>query len=166
MKYLSILAITLMSAAAFMSSCGKDDDGTHCRFVSPSLILVDYTEAEMDTLILRRYEKTNSFTNLIDTAVFSKGEITYKEVGDDSFRITSNKEAFRKFSEELYQNDWEIYIPATGEKSRITEVKPRFLSGTDPGEECRSFAEFMRLDGNKREYTTWFGDGYRFFVTK
>lgn len=164
MKYLSILAVAFIASIVFTASCGKGDGSSHCRFVSPSFILVDYTEDEMDTLILRRYEKNNAFTDLIDTLMLSKAEITYKEVGDDSFSITSTKDPYIKFSAELYENDWEIYIPATQTTSRITEVKAQFLSKTDPGEECKSFASSMRLNGMKKEYTTWFGDAYRFFV--
>lgn len=165
MKYLSILAVAFIASVVFMSSCGKGDEGSHCQFVSPSFILVDYTEDEMDTLILRRYEKNNAFASPIDTMMLSKAEIAYKEVGDDSFRITSTKDQYIKFSAELYDNDWEIFIPATNTTSRITEVKAQFLSKTDPSEECRSFASSMRVDGMKKEYATWFGDNYRFFVT-
>lgn len=164
MKYLSILAVAFIASIVFITSCGKGDGGSHCQFVSPAFILVDYTEDEMDTLILRRYEKNNAFTNLIDTLMLSKGEITYKKVGDDSVSITGTKDGYIRFSAELYENDWEIYVPATQTTGRITEVSTKFLNKTNPNEECRSFVKFMRLDGNKTEYTTWFGDTYRFYV--
>src|SRR5690606_34052609 len=166
MKYLSILAVAFIGAIVFMTSCGKGDNGSHCQFLSPAFILVNYTEQEMDTLILRRYEKNNNFSNLLDTLMLSKAEITYKKVGDDSVSVTSNKDGYVKFAAELYENDWEIYVPATQTTGRITEVNAQFLSKTDPGEECKSFAKSMRVDGFKKEYATWFGDDYRFFIVK
>ncbi len=165
MKRISAFAIALISSVCFLISCGKDDNKTHCQFMAPDFVLVDYTENERDTIIIRRFEKDNSFSTIVDSTMLSKGELKYTVVGQDSIVLTSTKEGFRKFHEELHANDWEIYIPATGTLRRISEVKGMFESKRDNGEECRSFVESMKYEGSTRIYTTWFGDSYRFFVT-
>gem|GEM_PF-4548870 len=165
MKRFSLFTTVFVALLSIIVACNKNGE-THCAFVSPELIFVNYMESDLDTIVVRRFPKDNSFSKPVDTTVFAKGDVTYKLVGDDSTTFKSGRDAYRMFTEELFNNDWEIYLPATGQTSRIYNVVGSFPKSTDPGEACKSFVKSMNFEGVERTYITWIGDDYRYFMVK
>lgn len=165
MKRISLFSLILVAIVSVIVACNKKDN-VQCTFVSPEMVFVNFTQDDLDTIIIRKYPKDNNFTGQIDTTLLAKGGLTYTMVGIDSITVSTDSAYFKTFTDNFYLNDWEIYIPSVNYTSRIKEIKGRFFTKTDAGEECRSFVVSMNLEGSEREFTTWFGDSYRFFITK
>lgn len=162
MKRLSMLAIALIATMSIIISCKKNE--SYCTFMAPRMVLVKFSENESDTIVLRRYEKGNSFSKMVDTILLSKAEINYKTIGQDSVAITSTNPLFKEFSENLFANDWEIYVPGAQVTERISEVKGRFDTKSKETEPCQSFVESMKYQGSVRNYNTWLSDDYSFYL--
>jgi hypothetical protein len=165
MKRISLFSIVCVAVLLVVAACSKND-GKHCTFVSPAFVFVKFTQDELDTIIVRRFPKGNSFEKPIDTTIFAKGDVTYKEIGRDSITFKSNREEYVLFTEKLYENDWEVYVPSINRTGRITNVTGSFSKSSDAGETCRSFVKSLEFEGSQRTYTTWFGDSYRLHMQR
>jgi hypothetical protein len=130
------------------------------------MVFLQFTPDELDTIILRKYAKDNSFSNQLDTSLLAKGGLTYTSLGQDSITISSDSVLYQTFINNFYLNDWEIYLPGAQYTARINDINCRFFTQTDKGESCKSFVLDLKLQGIKNTYTTWFGDDYRYYITK
>lgn len=157
----SIFILIIAGMVAFQSCSKKKSD---CAFLGPSIVYTGFTEAETDTLIVRRYEKNGLFTNLIDTALISKADITRTIVGTDSVTLTSPK--YTLLQDAMYANDFEIYLPGSNRTFKITGVDATFNQEKEPSTICQSFANTVYLDGVKYTFTTFFDTPYRIYATK
>lgn len=164
MKRFSILSLGIVAILSLVIACNKNDN--YCPFVAPGFVAVNFAENDYDTIIIRRFEKDNSFSKLVDTILISKAEMTYKTVGQDSVLITSINPKYRLFSEEIFANDWQIYIPGAQVTESISEVKGLYETQTKPTQPCKSYVQSMKYQGSIRTYLTWLDDSYRFYVIK
>jgi len=164
MKRFSILSLGIVAILSLVIACNKNDN--YCPFVAPGFVAVNFTENDYDTIIIRRFEKDNSFSKLVDTILMSKAEMTYKTIGQDSVLITSINPKFRLFNEEIFANDWQFYIPGAQVTESISEVKGLYETQAKPTQPCKSYVQSMKYQGSIRTYTTWLSDSYRFYITK
>jgi hypothetical protein len=152
--------LLLMAVALFTQSCKKNDKD--CAFLAPRLILINFSEAASDTVIIRKYAPATGFSQLIDTVRIAKANLTYTLIGKDSSVLNTNN---KSFNEQFYLYDWRLVIPGASKTIEITDVKATFGKQEEKGEECHSYVNSMMLDSKLYKYTTWLPDTYRAYVT-
>jgi hypothetical protein len=79
--------------------------------------LVDFSSADIDTIILRRFEKGNDFAKLIDTLQWDQSNVTFYSRAD-TFQMGEFIGGI------LLQSkfDYEVVIPAVSRTFHITEI--------------------------------------------
>lgn len=166
MKRFGVIGSFLLAATAIFSSCNKENS-SDCPFLSPKMVYVNFTEAETDTLIIRKYQQSSGFLHLIDTAIIGKADLIRTVIGKDSIAISSNKTAFANFAYGIYGYDWEIVLPGNGNQTtRISEVVPQITHERQPSAQCQSFVASMNFNGTPRSWTSWFGSEYQVYIKK
>lgn len=164
MKRLGLLFSVVVAAAAITQSCNKKDD---CPFLSPKIAYVNFTEEETDTLIIRKYQNNNLFDQLIDTALIPKADITRTIAGKDSVILSSTKQQYVYFANNLYAYNWEIVLPGNnGQTIRISDITPRFTQEREASAQCQSYVASMNFNGSPYTWTSWFDSQYQVYIIK
>ena len=111
----------LIPFSLIFSSCGSYpcSEAPGLR-ISP----VSFTDAERDTIILRKFTRNNGFTGLIDTVIITT-ENTRFNVSNDTANIVAA--AGDVFLSSKY--DYEIYLPAVNKLTRISDIIEPQLEG-------------------------------------
>lgn len=114
----------LVLSLLVLAGCKKPDDtpterecGVSCtdRPMSIALSTGDYTDEEMDTVILKRYEGGSNFSQLIDS--------TLKIVPPDTGQYTSEHIATVESNVYGDDSDLEVVIPGAGQVYRVWDIK-------------------------------------------
>lgn len=124
----------------------------HCHnrvcpsFSSLSPVFVGYDSADIDTLLLVKYERADSFKTVVDTLVLDSANVQWV-FKSDSTSVTIQNDSFKITSE----YDWQLFIPATGDSSKIYDVSTELrkyytCEPDDPG--CVNRILSFRQDGN------------------
>ncbi|RYY26402.1 MAG: hypothetical protein EOO04_10735, partial [Chitinophagaceae bacterium] len=155
----------LLSAlfVGFISFQGCDKKKSDCGFIAPKMVYVGFSESESDTLIIRRYKKETMFSELVDTFLVSKANITRTVIGADS--IVLSPANYTRMNYEFYANNWEVALPGANHTDRFYDVQPRFAQESEPSAHCQSFVKSMNANGVTVNYNTWSDGNYNFFIT-
>ncbi len=162
MKLAGLLSIVVLASAIIVFSCKEKE--SECVFKAPDIVFVGYTEAETDTIIYRRYENNNQFTNLIDTVLVANTNVVRKVVGTDSIVITPA--IYPDFNTNFYANNWEIHLPAVNQSVRFSDMTPVFNRQRETGAQCHSYVSSVMVNQQVYNYTSWFGDKYRIYINR
>ncbi len=123
MKHKSLFLIPVL-ALSFFCSCKKCPCGP-AEGLLPAFI--GYTEAQTDTLILRRYANTGNFNQLMDTLLINQPLLGFTRNND------TLSPSYNSISIPMVEgNDYEIAVPAINKTYRITgivEVKNSMACG-------------------------------------
>lgn len=113
MKHKSLFLIPAL-ALSFFSSCKKCPCGP-AEGLLPAFI--GYTEAQTDTLILRRYANSGNFNQLMDTLLINEPLLNFKR-SNDTLAPTYNSISIPM----IEGNDYEIVVPAINKTYRISGI--------------------------------------------
>lgn len=110
MKKLVILSVIVLISV----SCGKK-----CPCFSQNLLFapIQFSDAEADTIIIRRYMKGTNFLQLRDTIFANQDSIRFKRSGD-----TLNPSSYTVRTTLPTVFDYEIYFPGAGKTFRIDNI--------------------------------------------
>ena len=130
---------------------------------------VGYDSLTLDTVIIRRYDKTTSGDLLKDTILLSSPDrITYRFILDTAFWAGANTGGLPFF---FLQSDWnyEVSIPAAGKTFHISDILEEQISSdvpcyslTKPKGACRNSIYGINIDNRP----TSVDRGYRIFLSK
>ncbi len=120
MKY--IIGIAIISLTPLLFSCGN----TPCARGDLRFNLIGFSDAESDTIIIRRYQKTTSV--IIDTLlVGASNQISYIRFGD-TLRVGGLSSSILLLSD----FDYQILFPGASRNFSITEINEQ-ISSTNRG---------------------------------
>ncbi|MBI5372943.1 MAG: hypothetical protein HZA79_13055 [Sphingobacteriales bacterium] len=106
--------LLLVSMTLLFQDCTR----TPCFNASLGFGLVSFTDAEADTIILRRFAKNRNFTILIDTVPLQMG-FTRKQDTLEAASVTSGGLIYSSY-------DYELYFPGAAKTCRLTEITEEF----------------------------------------
>ena len=95
----------VIACALIISSCTRNQS---C--IDPELVLnfVSFTNAETDSIVLRKYVKNVGFTSLVDSTIISRSNSLYQQSNDTLHIFTS---VGGDYPVDI-QFDYEVYMPA------------------------------------------------------
>jgi len=157
---LGCILSALILITSFVSGCKKKED---CGFIAPQLVYVGFTEPETDTIIIRRFTKGTNFTQLLDTTLVTKAFINRTILGQDTVALSPSN--YTKVNYEFYAHDWEVMVPGAAHTDRFYDIEPRFVQESEASAQCQSFVKTMKANGQVFNYETWFGGGYKYYIT-
>ena len=118
MKKLSL--ITFAITVAFTRCC--PDHPCRDRFITPAFI--GFEVSDLDTIIVRQYEKDGNFVQLVDTALLTFDTAFLKSeaaVDDTTFVLLNNIVGSEKYI--FPDHDWQIYLPANNLIISISNIE-------------------------------------------
>lgn len=154
--------ITVLFLLLGMLSCGKKID---CTDPPINISFISFTQAELDTIVVRKFHKDNSFQNLIDTFLIpsTRGSIVAR--GD-----TSHMSLYHPNNYLEPEFDWQIFIPAINRTVSITNILKENRSEKCAGfTECSCYNEIksIRVDNQNGTFQTFPGfTAYTLFIRR
>lgn len=152
--------LSISAAIAGLASCSKNQK--NCPFLPPQIIYVNFTDAETDTMIIRRFEKNSGFLNLLDTILVSRPHIVKTPVGNDSVRLEPDN--YPVFQGDFYSYDWQVYFPGNSRLIPVEEIIPQFAKEKEASAQCQSFVSSLSFDNQRYNFYSWAGNAYRVFA--
>lgn len=132
--------ICFLLICGLVAGCGE----TPCEPAELRFRLVGFSDAESDTLVLRRFQKNSS--TIIDS-ITSYNNIRYARFGD-----TLVPEAYSSYLLMQSKYDYQLYFPGAGRLFQITElseeVSSHKKSGFSDKTGCINPMSSCRVDGN------------------
>ena len=157
------ISIVVILSSLVLFGCVKSKEKHECPFLAPSVVFVNFTETDLDTVFLRKYANNNSFSSLIDTTIISKAKIQRTPVGEDSIAVNFPSEDFyTNFSDA----NWDLVVPGTTSQTRLSNIKVQYNFDERDGSTCKSFVTSLLANNGVLTYSTWIGNGYRIYITK
>ena len=124
------------------------------------LNFVSFTDAETDSIVLRKYVKDNGFNSLIDSVIISKNNSIYQKSNDTLHILTSMQ---GEYNLDIHY-DYEVYMPYTNKLFRISNI---VVEQTEMNGDLTYFDKNICLDP-MRSYTlngqTINTDSYEFYI--
>ncbi|MBI3138925.1 MAG: hypothetical protein HYZ15_10100 [Sphingobacteriales bacterium] len=109
-----LTSLLLVSMPLLFQDCTR----TPCINASLGFGLVSFTDAEADTIILRRFAKNRNFTLLIDTVHLQTGFIRKQDTLESAYNTSAGL---------IYSSyDYELYFPGAAQTYRLTEITEEF----------------------------------------
>jgi len=132
--------LLLLGITFCICSCGK------CPCVDSDLNLgfIGFDPSEVDTIIIRKYFKNNTFTTLIDTAFFdNKGSFNIKKSNDTiSFPVRIGNFSISK------NYDWILFLPSINRIFKISNIVSPQVSLPCPNKvQCINPINSLDIDG-------------------
>src|SRR5690606_22141583 len=125
----------------------------------PEIVYVNFSEAEADTMIIRRFEKNTRFSNLLDTMLISSPHMIRTVVGQDSVRLDPDN--YPVFMGDFQSYDWQVYFPENKRLFPIEQIVPQFVKENEASAHCQSFVSSLLFDNQRYNFYTWTGNSYR-----
>ncbi len=163
MKALPLLSFVLVVCSL---SCTKTYD---CFDNSIGPAFVQYSLADIDTIIIKKYQQKNNFQNLLDSGLFTINKNAYYSFFHDTTYISLRDESLN-----IVQGyDWQIFLPSTNRTILITDIVSENKKGKrgvglfslDPGVPCSNEIFSVKKDNKKVEFTTSPYSGYSLFIS-
>ncbi len=147
--FLFVLTIFLYSACS-ECSCINNDLGVGINFIN-------FDSTEVDTIIVKKYQKGTGFTKKIDSTLFQEGDYRLKRKGD----TLSFSSYIGEFSI-LPQFDYKILLQ-TGRETNITEIVEEQVRGSCSGKKlCINPIVSAKMDS----ILHYFNDAPNLFIKK
>lgn len=117
MKY--ILRTLIIIIVAFYSC----KDGP-CKVSDITPVFVGFAPSDLDTIIVRKFNKGDNFTHLIDTIIFVKKQDTsrYNNYADTTIVIL-NKYSDNNYTYLIPNYDWQIFLPTKNMTIFISDIE-------------------------------------------
>jgi hypothetical protein len=133
--------LSFISLFAFFASCD------HC-ICAPSpglrLAMVSFDSTDIDTMILRKFEKRSNFSRLVDTLQCDITKVVFR-AQNDTFQMAAYSGALLLRSE----FDYQIVLPALSRTFRITDMNEPQLEGNCSGKVmCLNLIVSCKVDEN------------------
>ena len=140
MKAIQVLFI-IFFAGFMINSCGHYP----CGDASSLIGLVNFTEAESDTIIVRRFTKGSDFTALHDSAIITNNNANLQRQFD-TVRVLFNFEGNEFITSEY---DFQIFLPATNNLYELTDIAEDIRYGSKAGQKvyCINPITSYKLNG-------------------
>ena len=125
-----------------MMSCTKEYD---CNDSQISPVFVNYSDSEIDTLILRKYENNSNFQTLIDTLIITPRINSGNPIGNNGIYLSQNDSTTVLINFPLgikVGYDWQLFIPATHKVIKISDI----LSERNHGKRSTGIFRIFSLD--------------------
>ena len=140
MKTIQHLFVICLAGFLF-NSCGRYPCGNASSFIG----LVNFTEAESDTIIIRRFSKGTDFTALQDSMVITQFNANLQRQHDTMLVL------FPFDGNEIITSDYdfEIFLPATNSHYKLTAITEDIRYGSKAGAKiyCINPITSYKLDG-------------------
>ena len=107
------LALPLL--LVLISSCKKDFP---CLEPHPILKFVAFTDAETDSIVLKKYVKSSNFSSLVDSTIIDQSNSTYEKSNDTLHIFTANGGDYPLD----IQFEYEVSLPAVSRVFKITGI--------------------------------------------
>ena len=117
--------------------------GYPCGKASSFIGLVSFTDAESDTIILRRFSKGTNFAALRDTFILARSNSNF-ERNNDTLLILHAIDANNDITSDF---DYEVFLPKVGILYRLSEIMEELQSGRGKGAYCINPITAYRLNG-------------------
>jgi hypothetical protein len=100
-----------------LSGCGPN----HCQdtFITP--LFIGFSDAEIDTLVVRQFIPNDNFSHVTDTAIFDASKVFYARHSDTVlvlFNVISGREKYI-----MPGADWQIFIPSINRTISISNIE-------------------------------------------
>ncbi len=121
MKLTHTIYLATVISAFVICGCGKK---CACEAAGGHIQTVKFTSSEIDTVVIRRFEKNSNYQVLHDTALLNSLNTFYVSRGTDTTELATSD------SVGLISTNWDyqVYIPATASTfnlSNISELQQR-----------------------------------------
>ncbi len=106
--------------------------------------MISFDSTEIDTIMIRRFDKGSNFTRPIDSSQWDRSKVVFR-AQNDTFQMGAFVGGI------LLQSkfDFEIYFPGLSRTFRITEMNEPQLEGNCKGKVmCGNIIVSCKLDGN------------------
>jgi len=118
-----LLILSFISFLVFLGACGDYP----CTKAELNYRLIGFSDAESDTIILRRLQK-NSLT-VQDSFVFDPSNpIRFVRFGDTLFMVAYTSDALMQSD-----HDYQLYFPGAARTVHITDIMEKQSYGKNPG---------------------------------
>lgn len=116
-KLILIICISIIA----LISCSRT---VPCSNQDVKLAFIGFKMSEIDTIILRQYEKGSSFSNLLDTSIeaIDTNYVKSSFSSHDTTFIALNFADRKNYHELFPDRDWQIFIPALNMITSISDV--------------------------------------------
>lgn len=115
LKLLPVLAIV----ATFMAGCISKP----CSLSHLTPAFIGFSQDDLDTIVVRRYEVNDNFKHLLDTLIVTKSEWYLKSSVDTTvIEANLNNGSVEAQNQLIPGYDWEIYIPAVKKNILISHI--------------------------------------------
>ncbi|CAN5585891.1 hypothetical protein BH11BAC3_BH11BAC3_06850 [soil metagenome] len=160
MKFQTVrhLVIALVTLLTFVGCCYKVD----CGQENLNFGLVSVSQADMDTIIFRKYEANSNFQSLKDTMQVTDINELFPSISGDTilFLISYYYSVNIKFPI-IAGNDYEIFIPGTNKLTRITDIieqktKRKHCDISDGNNYCFNPIISFKVDGQIKSTEPFF----------
>jgi len=151
-----LLFFAIIVCTAF-SSCTKGK----CRKASFSLTAIGFKEAETDTIILRRFEKSTNFSLLHDSLFLDKTNTTFSFFSDTTHVSYRMPDGSGLLSDDF---DYQVILPQPNSFFRLTDINYQNLyMGSGEKVVCVNMLTSYKMDGLVHTVSMDFG---RIVVTR
>jgi hypothetical protein len=117
MKLLLFFRLALLVGVVNITSCCKTEK---CAPGYLQLVVVGFSRAECDTIILTRYQMNSGYSRVIDSFLLGRfNEAYYSDMGVDTFGISIFDTAPFNLT---VGHDYELFFPATGTRNRVSDI--------------------------------------------
>ena len=123
-------------------SCGEYP----CGKASSSLALISFTDAESDTVIIRRFSKSTNFGSLHDTLTLTRLHINFQRQNDTILVLAPSDNGNNIITSDY---DYEIFLPKVTRVFRLTEIIENVKYGHKTGQKiyCLNTLSSYKLNG-------------------
>ena len=114
MTKLSIIAACVL---ATFSGCGPNP----CQDTYITPLFIGFTDAEIDTLVVRQFIPNDNFAHVRDSAIFDANKVFYSRHTDTVlvlFNVISGREKYI-----MPGADWQIFIPSLNRTISISNIE-------------------------------------------
>lgn len=138
------IAIVVVSLFLVSFSCRQS-----CSPAAAMIGFVHLSNQDTDTIIVRRFQKSNSFSHLVDSFEVNNQRNQYTVRNDSVFVLA----AYGLDLGITSAYDWEVYLPSIGKTWRITDIieNQQYYSNSFSCEKsaCQNRLESFKANGTK-----------------
>ncbi|HYC27945.1 MAG TPA: hypothetical protein VEB42_04000 [Chitinophagaceae bacterium] len=108
----TLVILAIITAAA---SCGKK---CTCEFETIPPAFVGYNNSEIDTIIIKRFEKGSNFSRQVDSFTLTVSNTVYSRTGTDTTLVYPQNTS-QRLSED---SDWQLTNPFDNRTIRVSDI--------------------------------------------
>ncbi len=141
-------------AIFFLISCSRQP----CQMANSIPALVSFSQAETDTVVVRRFSKATNFTTLKDTFLLTSANSNFQRMNDTTLLLQSIDQ--NNIITSIY--DYEIFIPKANRLFKISDVIEKIQTATSGVNKvgCINPITSYKINGQLITPTSYFGYVY------